>query len=164
MSEHLPSYDDCWKPSASCSASARFTAAVHDGDRRLRGDVTPAQLAGQRDAFDDCPLAGPGRAVSAYARPSRHLWRHCEQWFTFLTDPAVEATNWPAERAPRPAAVNRKVWGGIRTEARAQSQGVLTSVLRTCRRQTRSALDSLGHTPRPAGDLFLPRPVLLPAR
>jgi transposase len=145
---------------------ALFTAAVHLRNRCLRGEVTPAQLAAQRDTFDDrlLALAGPGRAVPEYERLAQHLWDHSEQWFLFLTDPTVEATNWPAEQALRPAVVNRKVWGGNRTAAGAHAQGVLMTVLETCRRQTRSALDYLSHTLRSVGNLFLPRPVLLPTR
>ena len=35
--------------------------------------------------------------------------------FTFLWDPSVDATNWRAEQAIRPAVVTRKVCGGNRT-------------------------------------------------
>jgi transposase len=37
------------------------------------------------------------------------------QWFWFLIDPTIAATNHRAEQAIRPAVVNRKVWGGNRT-------------------------------------------------
>ena len=66
---------------------------------------------------------------------ARHLWVHAEQWFQFLMDPSIPATNYRAEQALRPAVVNRKVWGGNRTEAGAEAQGVLSSVLQTCRQQ-----------------------------
>ncbi|MDE3075266.1 MAG: transposase [Chloroflexota bacterium] len=57
--------------------------------------------------------------------------------FTYLTRDGVEATNWRAEQAIRPAVVNRKVWGGNRTSAGAHTQQVLASVLRTCQQQAR---------------------------
>lgn len=79
-----------------------------------------------------------------------------------MSDPTIEATNWQAEQAVRPAVGNRKVWGGNRTAAGAHAQGVLTSVLETCRRQARSALDYVSQTLRSVGNLLLPRPVLLP--
>ena len=95
---------------------------------------------------------------------AKHLWNYAEQWFGFLTDPTVEATNWRAEQAIRPAVVNRKVYGGNRTAAGAHAQSVLMSVLETCRRQARSALDHVSQTLRSVGNRLLPRPVLLPTR
>jgi transposase len=41
---------------------------------------------------------------------------------TFLTAPAIQATNWRAEQAIRPAVVNRKSWGGNRTSHGAHVQ------------------------------------------
>jgi transposase len=72
---------------------------------------------------------------------ARHLYAHGEQWFVFLLQPSVPATNWPAEQATRPAVVNRKVWGGNRTAAGAQAQAVLMSVVATCRQHFVKALD-----------------------
>ena len=43
----------------------------------------------------------------------------------------MEATNYRAEQAIRPAAVIRKVWGGNRTATGARTQGILLSVLWT---------------------------------
>jgi transposase len=54
------------------------------------------------------------------------------QWFWFLIDPTIDATNYRAEQAIRPAVVNRKVWGGNRTWSGANTQSILMSVLRTC--------------------------------
>jgi len=124
------------------------------------------QRRGWRDEFDDrlLALARPLRSTPEYERLAWHLWKHGEQWFAFVTDPTIEATTWKAEQAIRPAVVNRKVWGGNRTAAGAHAQGVLMSVLETCRRQARSALDSISQTPRSAGNLLLPRPVLLGTR
>ena len=65
-------------------------------------------------------------------RLARHILNHALEWFWFLIDPAIAATNYRAEQAIRPAVVNRKVWGGNRTWSGASSQSVLTSVLRTC--------------------------------
>jgi len=58
--------------------------------------------------------------------------------------------------------VNCKVWGGNGTAAGAQAQSVVLSVLATCRRQGQAVLDYLSHTLRSVGNLFLPRPTLLP--
>jgi transposase len=145
---------------------ALLSDAVHQRNRYLRGEVTLEQLERLRDDFDDrlLALARPSRAVAEYDRLAQHLWNHSEQWFPFLTDPTIEATNWKAEQALRPAVVNRKVWGGNRTAAGARAQSALMSVLETCRRQARSALDYLSLTLRSVGNLLLPRPVLLPTR
>ena len=145
---------------------ALFTEAIHLRNDCRRGLRTPQQLAAQRDAFDDrlLELARRPRCVPEHARLAKHLWNYSEQWFAFLSDPTIEPTNWQAEQAIRPAVVNRKVWGGNRTPAGAHAQGVLASVLETCRRQARSALDHVSQTLRAAGNLLLPRPKLLLGR
>jgi hypothetical protein len=72
-------------------------------------------------------------------RPNQRLLRHLkaerDNLLTFLTRPDVEATNWRAEQAIRPAVVNRKSWGGNRSWARARTQQVAMSVIRTARQQ-----------------------------
>jgi transposase len=60
--------------------------------------------------------------------------------------------------------VNRKVWGGNRTAAGAAAQGVLMSVIETCRRQAQSALAFVSETLCGFGNRNLARPVLLPTR
>ena len=102
--------------------------------------------------------------VPADATFRDHLVRHFDSWFTFLTDPTVPATNWEAEQAIRPAVVNRKVWGGNRTWVGARAQGVLLSVLETCRRQTRSTLDFVSQTLRSFQSRVVPTPLLLGTR
>ena len=143
---------------------ALFTEAIRLRDGYRRGLRTLAQLEEARDGFETRLLAlvRRRRAVPDYATLADHLGNHFEEWFTFLSNPRVEATNWQAEQALRPAVVNRKVWGGNRTTAGATAQGVLMSVLETCRRQARSALDYLSQTLRSVGNLVLPRPTLLP--
>lgn len=74
-------------------------------------------------------------------RPSRqrrialfqqHLVTEFAAIFSFLFDPTLDATNWRAEHALRPAVITRKTCGGGNRTARgAASQQVLTSVLRT---------------------------------
>jgi transposase len=71
--------------------------------------------------------------------PNRRLLGHLaterEHLFTFLTEPGVQATNWRAEQALRPAIVNRKSWGGNRTTNGARTQQITMSVIRTARQQ-----------------------------
>ena len=78
-------------------------------------------------------------AVHPTHEPNRRLLGHLanerEHMFTFLTEPGVQATNWRAEQALRPAIVNRKSWGGNRTPKGARTQQVTMSVIRTARQQ-----------------------------
>ena len=71
-------------------------------------------------------------------RLANHLLRERDALFTFLSCPGLEATNWRAEQAIRPMVVTRKVWGGNRTARGAYTQGILVSILQTCRQQLRS--------------------------
>ncbi len=77
-----------------------------------------------------------------------HLWKHRDALFTFLRDEDVDATNFRSEQAIRPAVVNRKVWGGNRTEAGAAAQSILMSVLATTAKLGRDAVDFLSRTLR----------------
>lgn len=95
-------------------------------------------------------------------RPSRHLIirrfrAHLSveyaAIFGFLFDPSVDATNWRAEQALRPAVVTRKMCGGgNRTRHGADSQQILASVLRTADQRGLDAtaiLTTLLTTPTP---------------
>jgi transposase len=68
--------------------------------------------------------------------------------FNYLRYPHMDATNWRAEQALRPAVVNRKVWGGNRTARGAEAQGILMSVLRTAAGQGKEVLEYLAETLR----------------
>jgi transposase len=72
-----------------------------------------------------------------------HLARERAHLFTFLHAPGVEATNWRAEHAIRPAVVTRKTWGGNRTWTGAATWQALTSVLRTASQQGYDPVDLL---------------------
>lgn len=72
------------------------------------------------------------RTNAANERFAAHLDKHRDQILNFLQVRGMPATNWAAEQAIRPAVVNRKVWGGNRTENGAVAQSRLMSVLRTC--------------------------------
>lgn len=145
---------------------ALFTEAIHLRRRHLRGEASADDLAAARDRFDDRLLALTERPRTdpANERLAQHLWRHGHEWFPFLSDPTIEPTNWKAEQALRPAVVNRKVWGGNRTQAGAWAQGVLMSVLETGRRQGRILVDYISAALRAFGNRLMPRPVLLPGR
>jgi transposase len=74
-------------------------------------------------------------------RLAKHVLGHAMHWFWFLIDPTIDATNWRAEQAIRPAVVNRKVWGGNRTWRGATVQALLTSLLVTLEQRGYEALD-----------------------
>jgi transposase len=52
----------------------------------------------------------------------------------------VEAANWPAEQAIRPAVIFRKMSGGHRSSKGAETHDILTSVIRTCVQRTADAV------------------------
>ena len=68
-------------------------------------------------------------------RFAAHLDNEFDAVFLFLLDPSIDATNWRAEQAIRPAVVTRKVCGGNRTRKGADTQQVLASVARTARQR-----------------------------
>lgn len=76
-------------------------------------------------------LAEPIKTNPANERFAAHLFRQQNHLFTFLKRDGVDATNWRAEQALRPAVVNRKVWGGNRTERGAEAQSILMTVWQT---------------------------------
>jgi transposase len=93
-------------------------------------------------------LVTPVKTNAANERLAAHLCRHTGQLFTFLRHRGIDATNFRAEQAIRPAVVNRKVWGGNRTEAGAVAQSILMTVLFTAIRQGRDAMQFIGQVLR----------------
>jgi transposase len=69
-------------------------------------------------------------------RFAKHLYNHASSWFLFLVEPTIPATNHRAEQALKTPIVNRKVWGGNRTDAGGDAQAVLSSVLETCKKRS----------------------------
>lgn len=72
-----------------------------------------------------------------------HLANQAPHLFTFLTTDGVPATNYHGEQAVRPCAVNRKVWGGNRTWAGADTYGTIVSVLATAAKHGIDGIDYL---------------------
>lgn len=132
-------------------------------DRHQAQEVSDHGLAVSRGRLDTRlgRLLASRKTDPENERFRKHLAGHQDQIFTFLRFPGMDATNWKAEQAIRPAVVNRKVWGGNRTQRGAEAQAILMSVLRTCVQQGREALDFLART------LCAPvrsPPLLIPAR
>jgi transposase len=113
--------------------------ALEVRDRRDAGELSAekvAEQATQLGAEVDKLVAGRTR-YPPNRRLLKHLARERGALFTFLTTPGVQATNWRAEHAIRPAVVCRKSWGGNRTRAGADTWQVLASVLTTAAMQDR---------------------------
>jgi transposase len=111
-------------------------------DRREARQITAkvaARAADQLDARME-KLLKPIKRNGGNERFAKHLWKHRGQLFTFLRHQGIDATNYRAEQALRPAVVNRKVWGGNRTEAGAVAQAILMTVVFTARKQGQDTL------------------------
>jgi transposase len=129
-------------------------------DRRDQGLLSPhglavatGRLAAQMDRLLEWkPSDEQNRRLLAHLRRERDVGA----LFTYLRDPRVEATNWRAEQAIRPAVVTRKVCGGNRTRQGANTQQVLASVLRTARQQKRDPYDVLAWIRRAPGAAVYP--------
>jgi transposase len=138
------------------SVAAKFPRSVLDLIERAY-DLRRAWR-GHRISGDSLADAGLGLAVELERiaggrftnepnrRLSGHLLRHTINWFWFLIDPGIDATNYRGEQAIRPAVVNRKVWGGNRTWLGARWQSILMSVIRTCEQRAGSVFDYLVNT------------------
>jgi transposase len=114
-------------------------------DQRDAGSLDAAQVAAEAErlaAAVDWLIAGQ----TVYAPNRRllgHLARERGALFTFLLRDRVQATNWRAEHAIRPAVVCRKAWGGNRTWTGAQTWQVLSSILATAHLQQRDPVGLL---------------------
>lgn len=88
-------------------------------------------------------LADPG-LIPEMQRFARHLTVELPALFSFLVDPALDATNWRAEQALRPAVITRKVCGGgNRSRRGADTQQVLATILRTAHQRGLDSTDVL---------------------
>ena len=141
---------------------AMLKTALRLRDRHQQGRVSPRGLAiarGQLTQRLNRLIAHTPTSGKPY-HFAVHLSREASAVFSFLIDPTVDATNWRAEQALRPAVVNRKVSGGNRTTHGAATQQILTSVVQTARLRDlcpRRVLVDLLHAPTPA-----PSPALQP--
>jgi transposase len=114
---------------------AILQAALHTRAQFQQGEISAHGLAVARGAY----LERLGRLLErtpsrrlAVRRFQGHLIREYDAIFSFLFEPTLDATNWRAEQALRPAVVTRKMCGGGNRTARgARSQEILASLLRT---------------------------------
>ena len=117
--------------------------------RHVAGDLSTHGLAVARGHL----IARLGRLLErtpsrrlAIRRFQSHLIIEFEAIFSFLFDPTLDATNWRAEQALRPAIVTRKMSGGGNHTARgAQTQQVLASLLRTAAQRGLNRTNLIAH-------------------
>jgi transposase len=137
---------------------ARRDSAV-DGDDVIDAGEFGLKVTELRERTDKLletnPTHEPNRLLLGHLRTER------QHMFTFLEQPGVQATNWRAEQALRPAIVNRKSWGGNRTDAGAHTQVIAISVIRTARQQNVDPIELMAavqhqRTPTAATQLRLP--------
>jgi len=129
------------------AVKAILQAALATRDRYQAGALSDQGLAVARGHY----LARLGQLLErppsrrlAVRRFQQHLIVEFDAIFSFLFDPTLDATNWRAEHALRPAVVTRKMCGGgNRTRRGADSQQVLASVLRTADQRGLDATDVL---------------------
>jgi transposase len=120
-----------------------FAGALHTRDQYLAGDINDAALA---DAHEDyvsqlLDLTVKPRVNELNETFAKHLYNHGEQWFQFLVDPSIPATNHRAEQALKTPIVNRKVCGGNRTDNGKEAQEIVCSVLQTCKNKAIEVVD-----------------------
>jgi transposase len=135
--------------------------ALEARDQRDARQITVTAAKAKGDELDQRmkKLLEPVKTNPANERFAKHLWKHRSQLFAFLRHQGIDATNFRAEQAIRPAVVNRKVWGGNRTEPGAAAQSILMTVLFTAAKLQRDGLQFVSQV------LCLPpghRPMLLP--
>lgn len=140
---------------------ALLQAALATRDRYRLGQVSDQGLAVARGHYvnrlDRLLPTRPSRLADA-RRFAAHLRTEFEAVFSFLFDPTLDATNWRAEHALRPAVITRKMCGGGNRSIRgAQTQQVLASLLRTAQQR------GLDKTAVIVTALRAPRPIVLDA-
>ena len=136
-------------PTAACALwFEKISAVLHDAlalrKRRNEAAISDRGLRiakGKIEAKLDRLLAEPDLHDESL-RFAIHLLRYRDGLFLFLDRADVDATNYRAEQAIRPAVINRKTSGGNRTPRGARAQAVLMSVQRTARQRSLSPMDA----------------------
>jgi transposase len=119
-----------------------FQGALRVRDQFRAGELDEAELLQAHEDYNErlCDLSFRPRSNEANDRLANHLYKHTGEWFMFLVDPSIPATNYRGEQALKVPIVNRKVWGGNRTQAGAEAQVVNSSVIATCKNRAQSVI------------------------
>ena len=134
--------------------------ALKTRDAAAQGRITPASATRKARTLRGQirRLTGPNRINADNDRLARHLYENQNRLFKFLEIPGIDATNYRAEQAIRPAVVNRKVWGGSRTQAGATAQSILMSILATAGKRGIKAIDHIAQSLKSALATLPPPP------
>jgi len=113
-------------------------------DRFVAGELSLHRLGWWRTRLTNqmSDLVAPIKSHAANERFAKFLERHVDELFTFLSPlrrttidgtcyELLPAANYLGEQAIRPAVVNRKVWGGNRTDRGAHAQSSLSTIVLT---------------------------------
>jgi transposase len=136
-------------PTAECAAYFEKIAAVLQEalalrNRRDEGTISSRELRSAKGTIEekmDRLIEEPDLHDESL-RFAIHLLRYRDGMFLFLDRPDVDATNYRAEQAIRPAVINRKTSGGNRTSLGARAQAIIMSVQRTAKQRLVSAIDA----------------------
>lgn len=130
-------------------------------NRFRRDEMTPhgMKVMAGRLTMQMWDLVRHPKTHAANERFAKFLEKHLHDLFTFLRHPGADATNWRGEQAIRPAVVNRKVWGGNRTEIGAQAQSRIMSVMQTCKQRLADPFDLIRRQLVSTTPLALPLPI-----
>ncbi|MFQ6072605.1 MAG: transposase [Methanosarcinales archaeon] len=71
-------------------------------------------------------------------RLAKRALKYKHELFTFVLIPGIEPTNNRAERALRPCVVQRKIWGGHRTDEGAKNRDILMSIIGSSKLQKKN--------------------------
>ena len=124
-----------------------FQEALRLRDAYRKAKVAPADRPAAYEEYGDRlrRLTQRPRANAANDTFARHLHNYSHAWFYFLLEPDVPATNYQAEQALRTPIVNRKVFGGNRSDAGCRAQEITGSTIQTRKQQKQSAFAFLHH-------------------
>jgi transposase len=119
-----------------------FQGGLAVRDQFLAGRHSEAELLHAHEEYTERlrELSFRPRANAANDLLANHLYNHTGEWFLFLVDASIPATNHRGEQALRIPIVNRKVWGGNRSPPGAEAQVVNASVIATCKKRLHSAI------------------------
>jgi transposase len=112
-----------------------FMSALELRDRCRAGLITERTLSDAHEAHVAMLLdeTEKRQATEEYRTFANHLHNHAEQWFLFMNEPSIPATNHLGEQALRTPITNRKVFGGNQETTGARAQETTSSVLHTCK-------------------------------
>lgn len=140
-------------------------------DRFVAGELSLHALGWWRTRLTNqmSDLVAAPKSHEANERFAKFLERHVNELFTFLSPlqrttidgtsyELLPAANYLGEQAIRPAVVNRKVWGGNRTDRGAHAQSSLSTIVLTALQRALNPLAWLQQLRQSPQALLLPSP------